>query len=680
MNRMLRPLLNQIHSYLMQPRIWRLLGFASTLIGFICYALSSSFYQLFGSWTLFKIVAYSIFSIIICLTILFPKLWQQLRGLNFEAHMAFFVLTITSVYSYFSDKAMKGKPDAYSVTSYAAFAVTSLSLQRQSKSHFGFEVDLLYFFLGCVIVQFMKIELWLGFVGIGFSYSLIILRSCLDAPAKNRNQRFQDKHHLVVQVNMNPLQVNNNINSNLVSSNIPQKAQQPDEHVAVEANILPSMEERRWANLAVVNMLKCNLNKYIQDKVHRIPEILINDHNFLIDELPSQLVSDLHEKVKFMVRTGFEKECVDQYCTWRREFLDLAGKELSIQEIEEKRRIKTWIKVSNVSLKILFPNERRLCDRIFLGFPSVADCSFAQICGEFTTNLLDFANGFANGSHMLNLLPSVLQVFGVLHELIPEFESVFLDQFSVSLRSEAATTGRRLRKAINGMFMQLEKLINCDTSQVACPGGICPVTVEVMNHLSAVGEFGSSWLSAEVTRIIALLESHLEAKSKDYSNPALGFVFLMNNERYIEKKAKQYQLDKILGNHWIRQRAAKVRENSEHYRRSSWEVVLGFLKLSTEQIEEAESMKKKLNLFNLRFKEIWMDQSAWFMHDEELREEMIASLRKILSRTYGLFIWSFNNLLGKDAHECIRYSVLDIEDLLKDLFGWRGEQLAEMKD
>ncbi|XP_052107763.1 exocyst complex component EXO70B1-like isoform X2 [Arachis duranensis] len=440
------------------------------------------------------------------------------------------------------------------------------------------------------------------------------------------------------------------------------------------------MEERRWANLAVVNMLKCNLNKYIQDKVHRIPEILINDHNFLIDELPSQLVSDLHEKVKFMVRTGFEKECVDQYCTWRREFLDLAEKELSIQEIEEKRRIKTWIKESNVSLKILFPNERRLCDRIFLGFPSVADCSFAQICGEFTTNLLDFANGFANGSHMLNLLPSVLQVFGVLHELIPEFESVFLDQFSVSLRSEAATTGRRLRKAINGMFMQLEKLINCDTSQVACPGGICPVTVEVMNHLSAVGEFGSSWLSAEVTRIIALLESHLEAKSKDYSNPALGFVFLMNNERYIEKKAKQYQLDKILGNHWIRQRAAKVRENSEHYRRSSWEEVLGFLKLSTEQIEEAESMKKKLNLFNLRFKEIWMDQSAWFMHDEELREEMIASLRKILSRTYGLFIWSFNKILGKDAHECIRYSVLDIEDLLKDLFGWRGEQLAEMKD
>ncbi|XLT01073.1 hypothetical protein HN51_050424 [Arachis hypogaea] len=422
MNMMLRPLLIQIQSYLMQPCVWRLLGSASALIGLISYyALSSSFYQLFGGWTLFKIFAYSIFSIIICLMILFAKLWQQLKGLSSEAHMAFFVLTITSVYSYFSDKAMKGKPDAYSVTSYAAFAVTSLSLQRQSESHFGFEVDLLYFFLGCVIVQFMKIDLWLGFVGIGFSYSLIILRSSLDAPAQNRHQRFHDQQHLVVEVSMNPLQVNNSINSNLVRSSMLQEAPQ----TGLEAKHLPSMEGRLWADLAVVNMLKCNLNNYLQDKVDRIPEVLVSDHNFLIDEIPSQVLIDLHVSVGTMIVTGLEKECVDQYCSWRRGFVQLAEEELWTQEIDEKRKIKSWIKVSNVSLKILFPNERRLCDRVFLGFPYLADYSFAQICNEFTTNLLDFANGFANGSHLLNLLPSVLQVFGVLHELIPEFESLF---------------------------------------------------------------------------------------------------------------------------------------------------------------------------------------------------------------------------------------------------------------
>ncbi|MED6192446.1 hypothetical protein PIB30_010079 [Stylosanthes scabra] len=604
---MLRPLLIQTQSYLLQPRVWRLLGFASTLVGFISYALSSSFHQLFGAWTSFKIFAYIIFSFIISVVILFPKSWQQLRGLNFEAHMAFFVLTITSLYSYFSDKAMKGKPDAYSVTSYAAFAVTSLSLQRQSKSQFGFEVDLLYFFLGCVIVQFMKIQLWLGFVGICFSYSLIILRSSLDAPAQNRYQRSHVQQHLAVQVNMNPLQVNNR-------SSMIQQAQQSDAHAGLEA----SMEERLWADLAVVNMLKCNLNNYLQDKVDRVPEVLANDNNFLIDEIPSQLLIDLEESIQTKILGGLDKECVDQYCSWRKQFLQFVEKELSTQEIDEKRRVMSWIKVCNISLKILFPNERRLCDRIFLGFPYLANYSFAQICSEFTINLLDFANGFANGSHPLNLLPSVLQVFGVLHELISEFDSVFFDQFSVLLRNEAVSTVMRLREAINEMFMQLEKLINCDTSQAACIGGICPISIEVMNHLSTVGEFGSSWLSAE-------------------------------------------------------QRTAKVRENCENYRRSSWKEVLSILKLGTEQIEEAESMKKKLNLFNFKFNQIWMDQSAWFIHDEELKEETITPLGKIISHTYGLFIWSFNNVLGKDANEFIKYSVLDIEDLLKDLFGWRDE-------
>ena len=150
----------------------------------------------------------------------------------------------------------------------------------------------------------------------------------------------------------------------------------------------------------------------------------------------------------------------------------------------------------------------------------------------------------------------------------------------------------------------------------------------------------------------------------------------MNNERNIEKKAKQYQLDSILGDVWIQRRTAKVQQNFENYRRSSWDEVLGFLKLGSKDPMEPnveEAMKEKLNLFNLRFKEIWRDQSAWFICDEELREEIIKSLERILSHAYGLFIWSFNSILGKHANDYIMYSVSDIKDLLKDLFGWRDE-------
>jgi hypothetical protein len=71
--------------------------------------------------------------------ILFAKLFQHSRSLRFKAHTAFLVLTITAVYSFFFDKVMNGKPDAYSLISCAAFAIMSLSLSRQTQCGFFFE-------------------------------------------------------------------------------------------------------------------------------------------------------------------------------------------------------------------------------------------------------------------------------------------------------------------------------------------------------------------------------------------------------------------------------------------------------------------------------------------------------------------------------------------------------------
>lgn len=65
----------------MQEKVWRFVGFASAIVGLVCYALSSSFNYLFGEWNLSKIILYSVISFIICLMILYPKVWQSSRGL-----------------------------------------------------------------------------------------------------------------------------------------------------------------------------------------------------------------------------------------------------------------------------------------------------------------------------------------------------------------------------------------------------------------------------------------------------------------------------------------------------------------------------------------------------------------------------------------------------------------------
>lgn len=51
----------------------------------------------------------------------------------------------------------------------------------------------------------------------------------------------------------------------------------------------------------------------------------------------------------------------------------------------------------------------------------------------------------------------------------------------------------------------------------------------------------------------------------------------------------------------------------------------------------AESMKDKLNLFNLMFVEICAAQSTWIVSDKQLREQIIKYIDSILLLAYGKF-------------------------------------------
>ncbi|XP_058758440.1 uncharacterized protein LOC131631688 [Vicia villosa] len=185
-----------------KPTIWRFVCFVSSIVGLLCFALSSSFNNLFGNWNFFKVFLYTIFSFIICLTILFANTCQtSSTSIGLKAHLVFSVFTITRIYSFFFDKA-NGKPDSYSLISCAAFAIMSLSLSKQT--HFGFEVDLLYFFCGYLTLQLMKIKLFLVVVGVTFSYFLTILRFYLGNQTESGQHRFQipDPHSVVIQLNL----------------------------------------------------------------------------------------------------------------------------------------------------------------------------------------------------------------------------------------------------------------------------------------------------------------------------------------------------------------------------------------------------------------------------------------------------------------------------------------------
>lgn len=443
---------------------------------------------------------------------------------------------------------------------------------------------------------------------------------------------------------------------------------------------------------------------------HEIPVAQpVTDYDVVIDALPSGTINDLHEIAKRMVAAGFGKECSHVYSSCRREFLEeslsrLGLQKLSIDEVHKmpwsdiEEEIERWVKASNVALRILFPSERRLCDRVFFGLSSAADLSFMEVCRGSTIQLLNFADAVAIGSRSPERLFKVLDVFEALRELLPEFHSVFSDQYCLVLGNEAVTIWKRLGEAIRGILMELENLIRRDPAKAAVPGGgLHPMTRYVMNYLRAAcrsfktleqvfdenvvppSKLGddrggsSTSLSVQMAWIMELFESNLEAKAKIYKDPALSSVFMMNNGRYIGQKVKDSELASLLGDDWIRKHTARIRQWHVSFQRSSWNKVLGVLKLDNNSLAPnvaAKTMKDKIKLFNTCFEEICEAQSGWVAYNDQMREDLRMSIMKLLLPAYQSFIGRLRNVpeLGKHVARHIKYSAEEIEARINGLF------------
>lgn len=439
---------------------------------------------------------------------------------------------------------------------------------------------------------------------------------------------------------------------------------------------------------------------------HQIPIAHpISDYDILIDALPSVTINDLHEIAKRMIAAGFWKECSHVYSSCRREFLEesvsrLGLQRLSIEEIQKmawgdlEDQIERWTKAATVALRILFPSERRLCDRVFFGFSSAANLSFMEVCRGSTIQLLNFADAVAISSRSPERLFKVLDLYEALRDLMPEFEAVFSDQYCLLLRNEAFNIWRRLGEAIRGIFMELENLIRRDPAKSEVPGGgLHPITRYVMNYLRAAcrsrqtleevfnetidDRTSSSSLSVQMAWIMELLESNLEVKSRIYRDPALCSVFMMNNGKYIVQKVKDSELGLLLGDDWIRKHSAKIRQYQVNYQRGSWTKVVAVLKADNNSLAPNPSlntMRERLKLFNKHFGETCRAQSSWFIVDEQLKEELRVSVIDNLSQVYRSFLERLQSIpeAGKHPENLIRYTVEDIAARVNELFQGGG--------
>ncbi|KAF9671699.1 hypothetical protein SADUNF_Sadunf12G0074700 [Salix dunnii] len=433
-----------------------------------------------------------------------------------------------------------------------------------------------------------------------------------------------------------------------------------------------------------------------------------------VDLINSEAVLYLKDIADRMIRSGYEKECVQVYSSVRRDALDeclviLGVEKLSIEEVQKidwkslDEKMKRWVRAVKVGDRVLLRGERRLCDVIFSGSDSAREVCFNETAKGFLMQLLNFAEAVSIGRKSPEKLFRILDMYDALSGVFPDLEAMVTDEF---VYSEAKGVLAGLGMAAKGTFVEFENAVKSETSRKPMLGGVIhPLTRYVMNYVKLLVDYSDTLnlllenddddelnglqnddserlqlesLSPIARRLLALLstlESNLEEKSTLYEDDAMRYIFRMNNILYMVQKVKDSELIKILGDQWVRKHRGQIRQYATAYLRAAWSKALSCLKDegiggSSNNASFKAALKERFKNFNACFEEIYRIQTGWKVPDPQLREELRISISENILPAYRSFKGRFGSQIesGRHAGKYIKYTPDDLENYLIDLF------------
>jgi exocyst complex protein 7 len=213
-------------------------------------------------------------------------------------------------------------------------------------------------------------------------------------------------------------------------------------------------------------------------------------------------------------------------------------------------------------------------------------------------------------------------------------------------------------------------------------------TLKILFQEFETGSETESQLAVVTMKIMQALQNNLDGKSKQYKDPALTYIFLMNNIHYMVRSVRRSEAKDILGDDWIQRHRRVVQQNANQYKRVAWAKILQTLSVQATGSSPAElsssgvsraMIKERFKSFNMQFEELHAKQTQWTIPDQELRESLRLAVAEVLLPAYRSFIKRFGNLVehGKNPNKYIRYSPENIDQALGEFFD--GQQFGEQK-
>ncbi|CAN8237386.1 unnamed protein product [Cochlearia groenlandica] len=427
--------------------------------------------------------------------------------------------------------------------------------------------------------------------------------------------------------------------------------------------------------------------------------------------IPSRVLPLLHDLAQQMVQAGHQQLLLQIYRETRCFVLEESLKKLGVEKLSKEdvqrmqwevleAKIGNWIHFMRIAVKLLFAGERQVCDQIFRGFDSLSDQCFAEVTMSSVSMLLSFGDSIARSKRSPEKLFVLLDMYEIMRELHTEIETIFKGKACLEIRGSATGLTKRLAQTAQETFGDFEEAVEKDATKTSVlDGTVHPLTSYVINYVKFLfdyqstlkqlfmefgnGDESNSQLASVTMRIMQALQNNLDGKSKQYKDPALTHLFLMNNIHYMVRSVRRSEAKDLLGDDWVQRHRRIVQQNANQYKRVAWTKILqsssaqGLTTSGGGSLESGNSsgvsrglIKERFKMFNMQFDELHHRQSQWTVPDTELRESLRLAVAEVLLPAYRSFLKRFGPLVesGKNSQRYIKYTAEDLERLLGELF------------
>ncbi|KAL6141660.1 hypothetical protein ACLB2K_059948 [Fragaria x ananassa] len=418
--------------------------------------------------------------------------------------------------------------------------------------------------------------------------------------------------------------------------------------------------------------------------------------------IPPRVLPLLHDLAQQMALAGHQQQLFKIYRDTRSSALEQSLRKLGVERLSKEdvqkmqwevleAKIGNWIHYMRIAVKLLFSGEKKICDQIFEGAESLREPCFAEVTGNSVSVLLSFGEAISRSKRSPEKLFVLLDMYEIMRELQSEIELLFGSKPSIEMRDAAVSLTKRLAQTAQETFGDFEEAVEKDATKTAVlDGTVHPLTSYVINYVKFLFDYQStlkqlfqefdegdadSQLTTVTTRIMSALQNNLDGKSKQYKDPALTQLFLMNNIHYIVRSVRRSEAKDLLGDDWVQIHRRIVQQHANQYKRVSWAKILQCLTVqgsggTSDNGLSRATVKERFKTFNIQFEELHQRQSQWTIPDSELRESLRLAVAEVLLPAYRSFIKRFGPMIdnGKNPGKYIKFSPEAIDSMLNEFF------------